>query len=385
MLNNYLLKLSTLRMAGSRLAPRPHKVCMMLAILDLIESGEITENRIEHIRTNDELKRQFTFWFGKLAGPSDNDTPENPYFHLLSEGFWHLKSKSGDDYSETHPSNERSKILGDTQYAYLDAELFEYLKSPFTRIEISQALLSNLPTTMQNDSTSGADFKSWLVLQGITIEYAERYKTCITDDLSRIAESSGVYRLPLIDIESSREFRKIDISIRQVEDFGSSGTEQEAIYSKALDLFGGYLASVYEQEKDLDEIISSPALDETEKKVLTSARRGQGAYRKTLISYWGASCAVTGVRDTRLLIASHIKPWRHSSNAERLDYFNGLLLAPNLDKTFDLGLISFKKDGRIMIAPELSAPERLGINSSMQINLAPQHAKYLEYHRDTYF
>jgi len=34
---------------------------------------------------------------------------------------------------------------------------------------------------------------------------------------------------------------------------------------------------------------------------------------------------------SRLLVASHIKPWADcTTDAERLDVFNGLLLAPNL-------------------------------------------------------
>jgi putative restriction endonuclease len=83
---------------------------------------------------------------------------------------------------------------------------------------------------------------------------------------------------------------------------------------------------------------------------LIKARIGQGAFRAKLIVLWG-SCAVTGYKDLNLLVASHIKPWSVSSNSERLDVYNGLLLVPNLDKAFDSGFISFKESGEIMISP----------------------------------
>ncbi len=88
--------------------------------------------------------------------------------------------------------------------------------------------------------------------------------------------------------------------------------------------------------------------------------------------------------------ASHIKPWRDSDNAERLDKYNGLLLIPNLDVAFDKGLISFKDDGMIMISPHLSPQEidLLGIKKDMKIKkekLTHNHKKYLKYHRNKIF
>ena len=117
---------------------------------------------------------------------------------------------------------------------------------------------------------------------------------------------------------------------------------------------------------------------------LTSARRGQGAYRKNLIHYWKA-CAVTGVTSQRILLASHIKPWRCSSTEERLSTFNGLLLSPNPGKTFDPGYISFDSDGAIRISEQLEQPDKPGIHSGMGIHLDRQHQVFLEYHRGRLF
>lgn len=67
-----------------------------------------------------------------------------------------------------------------------------------------------------------------------------------------------------------------------------------------------------------------------------------------LDSYW-ASCAISDVTVPEFLRASHIKPWRDSSNQERLDPFNGILLNAALDIAFELGFISFNDDGAILI------------------------------------
>jgi len=39
------------------------------------------------------------------------------------------------------------------------------------------------------------------------------------------------------------------------------------------------------------------------------------------------------------LVASHCKPWRDSTNGERLDGENGLLLTQSIDHLFDRGFI----------------------------------------------
>lgn len=85
--------------------------------------------------------------------------------------------------------------------------------------------------------------------------------------------------------------------------------------------------------------------DKTERDVLAKARIGQGKFRSDLVANWrkGEVCALTGLAVPELLIASHIKPWRESSNEERLDPMNGLLLAAHADKLFDRYLLSFEE------------------------------------------
>lgn len=135
---------------------------------------------------------------------------------------------------------------------------------------------------------------------------------------------------------------------------------------------------------DLLEINDSEQLSETEKKNLINSRIGQGNFRKNLINFWGG-CSVTKHNQIDILIASHIKPWKNSTNSERLDKYNGFLLVPNLDKLFDKGYISFCDEGKIMISDELNNFEKLDINEAMKIEIKNEHKKYLQFHRENIF
>jgi predicted restriction endonuclease len=90
-----------------------------------------------------------------------------------------------------------------------------------------------------------------------------------------------------------------------------------------------------------------------------------------------------------LLRASHIKPWAGcESDGERLDVFNGLLLAPHLDETFDRGCITVTDDGEIVVSERLDGPARsaLGLARPLRVaRLANEHCHYLNWHRNIVF
>jgi hypothetical protein len=229
-------------------------------------------------------------------------------------------------------------------------------------------------------------FENWALSVGKSPKTVKNYVGALNGRLFEIAEKSGLYTQQLCAIDDLYTFNKLDIQLRQKDEFVKLNNRGNYMYSSALKLYGEFLSDNddYDVQEDIQRIKSSPQLDVTEKNILTRARLGQGIYRKNLISYWGG-CAVTGIKNQRLLIASHIKPWAISSNEERLDTFNGLLLSPNLDKVFDLGYISFDAGGKIIISKELERPDALGITSVMRISLVAQHHSYLEHHRDSIF
>lgn len=127
----------------------------------------------------------------------------------------------------------------------------------------------------------------------------------------------------------------------------------------------------------------------TEAERLIIQRVGQDIFRGCLLDYWDGKCAVTGLSITALLKASHIKPWKDcDTDAERLDVFNGLLLAPHLDAAFDKGYITFENNGSITISSFLDdlALRILGIDKIPISNgLNQAHWKYLKWHREKIF
>jgi predicted restriction endonuclease len=93
-----------------------------------------------------------------------------------------------------------------------------------------------------------------------------------------------------------------------------------------------------------------------------AARIGQHRFARDVLRNNGHQCvfcglavSTGGVRASRMLIASHIKPWKVSSNVERLDVRNGLAACPSHDVAFDTGLITVNGGLRIHVKAHLSA------------------------------
>jgi 5-methylcytosine-specific restriction protein A len=121
----------------------------------------------------------------------------------------------------------------------------------------------------------------------------------------------------------------------------------------------------------------------------TEVRTKQRLFRERLIGV-EKGCRLTGIEDLRFLRASHIKPWADSSESERVDGENGLLLAPHADLLFDHGWISFSSAGRILISGVLPShiQHRLGLklNAPLQYGVfSERQLSFLEFHRDTVF
>lgn len=134
---------------------------------------------------------------------------------------------------------------------------------------------------------------------------------------------------------------------------------------------------------DLHAIEGNSVIPETQRIQLAKARIGQGVFRKRVLML-DRHCRVTGIEDPRLLIASHIKPWKDSSNEERINGYNGLMLSPHIDALFDAHLISFEDDGRMLIHPTLpnDVLDRWSIRRDTRVeNFRPEQSQFLDHHR----
>lgn len=142
-----------------------------------------------------------------------------------------------------------------------------------------------------------------------------------------------------------------------------------------------------DEQKRVEDILADHSLTVTEKKQLVDARRGQGKFRCNVLQV-EPRCRLTFIAHDRMLRASHIKPWRHATNCERLDGNNGLMLAPHVDHLFDDGWITFDDSGTLIVsihlphdvlqAWHLSRDASTGVFNEAQIG-------YLRHHRQHVF
>jgi len=147
-------------------------------------------------------------------------------------------------------------------------------------------------------------------------------------------------------------------------------------------------------ERDIEEwerrvevsITADAAIRETERTALVQARRGQGLFRENVRAVERA-CRITHVERMEHLVASHVQPWRDSSNEQRLDGENGLLLTPTVDHLFDKGFISFEDDGRLIVSPVADqwSLKRMGVDTDGRVNVggfSECQRRYLDFHRE---
>jgi putative restriction endonuclease len=141
------------------------------------------------------------------------------------------------------------------------------------------------------------------------------------------------------------------------------------------------------QEMAEEERIVNSDMTKTQRNQLIQARVGQGLFRMN-VEKIETQCRITGLADRRVLIASHIKSWKDSTNGERLDGHNGFLMSPHVDRLFDRGWISFSGEGKILIYDQKISSIFMiwALDSTKWVgDFTPKQKKYLEFHRDVIF
>jgi putative restriction endonuclease len=135
--SDYVQKIAKLR----RDKDAPHKPILLIAVLELIDRGQIQHNQIY---LSPELVAAFLKYWGSLVkNPKYHSDISLPFFHLKGDEFWHLMANPGFEATIAR----KVKIKGLTalrdvvKYAYLDEELFEYLQEPSNRLRLSEVLI----------------------------------------------------------------------------------------------------------------------------------------------------------------------------------------------------------------------------------------------------
>lgn len=167
----YESRFSALNPNRSKGVPSPHKVAMMLAVIDLIEQGILPENRIVF---DSILIDAFTVRFDQLKTDADRNNPHLPFFHLQSEGFWHIKAIPGksESWQKLATASSTGVIREHVLYAYLDDELFELLRNHVVRELLKTALIKNLLITETiRRSSLQVDGWDWLECEACVANY----------------------------------------------------------------------------------------------------------------------------------------------------------------------------------------------------------------------
>jgi putative restriction endonuclease len=168
---------------------------------------------------------------------------------------------------------------------------------------------------------------------------------------------------------------------------GLIGREVSALAVAARDVKPIPADDIEMWERTLErQVTNDSSIRETERQALIRARNGQGLFRDR-VSKIETKCRVTGVENPVHLVASHCKPWRDSTNEERLNGDNGLLLTPSIDHLFDRGFIGFEDNGKLIISPVAHKPslKRMGIEISKIVNVGgftSGQKPFLEFHRN---
>jgi hypothetical protein len=208
----------------------------------------------------------------------------------------------------------------------------------------------------------------------------------------------------LLQAESVGRREDVDTSIRAIQE---SGDGLQSVYlaevpSPLADALIGLIGQAYwdaystiaalqaphepteaEEVATIDATMAGPTFREQ----IVRARRGQGVFRANVLLREDA-CRVTHVSEPRHLKASHIKPWRDATDAERLDGSNGLLLSPHIDHLFDEGYITFSPSQDLVIVPEVRDKllDAWGIDAGARVGeFSKEQNAYLDYHRTNVF
>lgn len=247
-------------------------------------------------------------------------------------------------------------------------EVYLYVTAPYSKIMFRMLCIA--------DDVSSND-KEWKK------DHAYNKKQNIDDDLEKVVDC-----IHLKKIEECNDGRLSHNHLQDkklIHDYKFQGAISNKPENRQL---FEYIESIFrEYNENIQQIdVETNDLKGIEKHAYIKVRVNQTTFRNQLLEKY-QKCCLCGIDEPKLLIASHIKPWANSQDVEKLDFFNGLLFCPHHDKLFDLGLIGFDEQGRILISPKLKPHNQilLNLHNEMKIHVDEKHQHYLDFHRQNIF
>ncbi|MDD2942826.1 MAG: hypothetical protein PHC51_07660 [bacterium] len=123
---------------------KPHKLVMLLAVLDMIDREVVQENRIYY---NEGLLSSFENIFNLTRAKGDWNQAAPPFFHLRTSAFWNHKIIPGREeaYTKLKTSGGGVKrIRENIEYAYFSDYAYEVVSQQNARQELREFIISIL-------------------------------------------------------------------------------------------------------------------------------------------------------------------------------------------------------------------------------------------------
>ena len=159
---------------------------------------------------------------------------------------------------------------------------------------------------------------------------------------------------------------------------------------QAVSAFGTSADFTAEENSAQEEAIDYTGSNKT---VQATTRVGQDFFRRSVLSAYDYQCCITGLSIPKLLVASHIVPWRVDAT-NRLNPRNGICLSIIHDKAFDVGIITIAENMTVNVSRKYVNDTNLFFSSALlaydgkPIALPkkfPPQAEFLTYHRQNVF
>ena len=160
----------------------PHKPILLLAILELIAQGKLTQNQIE---LSPDLIAAFLKYWGQLVRTEHQSTIALPFYHLTGDRFWHLQPNPGYEQVKVTSIKALRQVYA---YAFLDAELFAFLKQKPARAALVQQI-----------------FERWFPKAKINIENLYAVDAFESEQLRLFKSGGAVYSLDELKQESEEQ------------------------------------------------------------------------------------------------------------------------------------------------------------------------------------
>jgi hypothetical protein len=144
-LENLKREIAAMRRDSEASKSKPHKLVLLLAVLELAERDLLDENKIYY---DQRLRELFAKYFDAIAEHRDWCQPSLPFFHLRSSNFWHHKMKEGFESkigAIDAKTGKPTRQLSNIEFAYLSDEAFTLINDVSYRRNLRDFIVAMFP------------------------------------------------------------------------------------------------------------------------------------------------------------------------------------------------------------------------------------------------